>query len=203
MAGAFIPKERLTAFQRWELGAIDGANGERLPADPHAIELGALRAHAHAEGHREGYEAGAAVARAQVEQLRRIVAAAQTELEAIEQRIAGDVLELALEVARQVLRAEVKARREGLLAVVREALASLPQPAGAPQLALNPGDVDAVRAHVGDELQGGGFRIVEDHRIEPGGCRITAPSCEVDATMATRWKRVVAALGSKHGWTDA
>ncbi len=113
------------------------------------------------------------------------------------------MLELALEVARQVLRADVGARREGLLAVVREALATMPQPAGAPQLALNPGDVDTVRAHLGDELQSGGFRIVEDHRIEPGGCRITATSCEVDATMATRWRRVVAALGSEHGWTDA
>jgi flagellar assembly protein FliH len=58
-----------------------------------------------------------------------------------------------------------------------------------------------VRAHVGDEAPGA-WRIVEDHRVEPGGCRVVSPTCEVDATLATRWKRVVEALGRDASWIE-
>ena len=44
--------------------------------------------------------------------------------------------------------------------------------------------------------------VVEDHRIEPGGCRISSPNCEIDATLATRWKRVIAGLGRDASWID-
>jgi flagellar assembly protein FliH len=87
-----------------------------------------------------------------------------------------------------------------LLPVVREAIHALPETAQNPKLILHPSDVDAVRAHIGDELMIGGWRIVEDHLIEPGGCRVSALSCEIDATLATRWKRVIATLGRGDAW---
>jgi flagellar assembly protein FliH len=106
-------------------------------------------------------------------------------------------------VARQILRSDVKARREALLPVVREAMQCLPDQAQRPQLLLNPADVDLVRAGIGDELQLNGLNIVEDHRIEPGGCRISAINCEVDATLPARWRRVLATLGKDVSWSDA
>lgn len=201
MPAAFIPKEKLTAYERWELGAFADPIRPEPAVDP-GPDLDQVRATAAEEGREAGYQAGLALARAEAERLRALADAAERALAESEKRLANEVLDLALEIARQILRTDIRVRRESLLTVVREAIAALPQGVTAPLLALNPGDVDLVRAHVGDELAAGGFRVVEDHRVEPGGLRISAPSCELDATLATRWRRVVAALGKNHDWMD-
>jgi flagellar assembly protein FliH len=216
MTRAFIPKDSLAAFQRFELGAFGGgeaqpvASAESAPhadarsvADDIAAARDAARTEGHAEGLAAGYAAGAAEARREAERLRAIADAAATIAAAAERELAGDVLDLALEVARQILRADARVRRDALLGVVREALGALPQAVNAPALALNPGDVELVRAQIGDELAANGCRIIEDFRIEPGGCRVSSAACEVDATLATRWKRVVATLGKDTAWLDS
>lgn len=199
---AFIPAERLTAVERWEIGSIvevvPAASPQAAPAQERAAE--AERAAAREQGYREGHAAGAAAARVETERLRRVATAASDELRALEAQLAGDVLALALAVARQVVRAEVRVRRDALLAVVREALAQLPHAAGVAQVVLHPDDVAVVRAHLGDELDALGMAIAEDPRIESGGCRLVSPMVEIDATLRTRWRRVVAALGSNDDW---
>ena len=64
-----------------------------------------------------------------------------------------------------------------------------------PQLCLNPGDVDIVRRHLGDELDANHWRISEDPRVDPGGCRVVTADGTIDATLGTRWKRALATLG--------
>ena len=65
---------------------------------------------------------------------------------------------------------------------------------------LNPEDVTLVEAHVGAELQAAGWTVRADPAIERGGCKAEAASGEVDATVATRWQRVMAALGKDLPW---
>ncbi|MFY9316979.1 MAG: FliH/SctL family protein, partial [Burkholderiales bacterium] len=154
------------------------------------------------DGFREGYRAGQAQAAAEAAQLRGVAAQFARSCATLEQDLAGQVLDLALDIARHMLRSDVKARREALLPVVREAIACLPDQVQRPQLQLNPADVEIIRARIGDELQMAGFSIVEDHRVEPGGCRISAASCEVDATLPARWRRVLAAFGRDIAWSD-
>src|SRR5262245_14412808 len=209
MTKAFIPKERLTAYERWELGSLSGVRErEAAPANQTntQAELEAARAAARetarAEGDAAGHSAGAGQMRAEVARLRAAADAYQEGLAKLEEEVAEEVLDLALEVARQVLRADPKVRRDALLTVVREALATLPQGVAQPKLALNPGDCELVRAHIGDEIAAGGLRIVEDFRIEPGGCRVNAASGDIDATLATRWRRVLATLGKDHAWLE-
>jgi len=40
-----------------------------------------------------------------------------------------------------------------------------------------------------------GARIQPDPAIGVGGCRVQAPGAEIDATLSTRWARVLAAIG--------
>jgi flagellar assembly protein FliH len=197
----FIPKEELAGYQRFDLGALSGGRAHGgAAANP--AESQTARETARAEGYVAGYSAGAEQVRAEAARLRTLASAYEQGLAKLEADVAEEVLDLALEVARQVLRADPKLRREGLLAVVREALATLPQGVAQPKLALNPGDAELVRAQIGDEIAAGGLRIVEDFRIEPGGCRVSAPSGDVDATLATRWRRVIATLGKDHAWIE-
>lgn len=153
---------------------------------------------ARAEGYSAGFSTGRADAShsvtAEVEHLKRLAEAlSRARVELIEES-AGALLELAMDIARQVLRAELAAHPESMLAAVREAIDLAGRGAHA-QLMLNPGDVDIVRRHLGDELSANHWRIVEDARIEPGGCRAASADGAIDATLATRWQRVAATLG--------
>jgi flagellar assembly protein FliH len=44
---------------------------------------------------------------------------------------------------------------------------------------------------------------VSDPSVQPGGCRIETPQGEIDATVATRWRRVISTLGvDQPAWTE-
>jgi hypothetical protein len=47
-----------------------------------------------------------------------------------------------------------------------------------------------------------GGTVVEDGAIERGGCKFQTGASEIDATLETRWRRVVASLGRDDGWLD-
>lgn len=149
-------------------------------------------------GHQAGFEAGQARARSEAERL----AAAATQLEqglaALESQVADELLALALELARGVVRQEISARPETLLAVVREAMAQLPHLHTA--IYLNPEDASLVRAYLGDQLTHAGHRIHEDFKLKRGDCILEAGGSQLDATVAMRWRRVLEELGIKSAW---
>jgi len=67
---------------------------------------------------------------------------------------------------------------------------------------LNPLDAAIVEAQLADGLQSGGWRVVADASVAPGGCRIETGSGEIDATLSKRWERVIATLGVEHEWLE-
>jgi flagellar assembly protein FliH len=107
------------------------------------------------------------------------------------------VLDLALEVASQVIRSTITAKNETLLPVIREAITALPLHHGNVMLHLNPTDASMVREQIGEQLAQTGTKIVDDTEITIGGCLIKAGTSEIDATLETRWKRVIEAIGSE------
>ncbi|MEF8709031.1 MAG: FliH/SctL family protein [Candidatus Accumulibacter propinquus] len=46
------------------------------------------------------------------------------------------------------------------------------------------------------------WRIIEDS-TDAGGCRVELGASEVDATLETRWRRVVEAIGISEEWLKA
>src|SRR5262245_35355440 len=149
---------------------------------------------------RAGYQAGSQRAEAEAKRLAALGASFARSLRETEAEVAERVLDVAIELARQVLVSDISLRREALLPVVREALQALPESGGRAQLVVNPADVDLIRARAGEELAQNGWTLVEDHRIQPGGCRVSAANCDVDATLAKRWKRALAAIGKDAPW---
>ncbi len=215
-----IPKERLSAWQRWEMASFDPPPPPPPPQpkapgpldDPALVEqIAAWREEARAEGHAqgyatghaEGYAAGQAAGQQEVEaraaQLADIAHGFGTAVNAIDREVAEPLLGLALDIARQALRQTLSIHPETLLPIVRDLLSNDPL-TGSPRLFLNPEDVALVETHVGAELRTAGWTIRADPAIERGGCKAEAASGEVDATVATRWQRVMAALGKDLPW---
>ena len=179
---------------------------------PTAAELEAIREQARAEGYAEGleegraaghaeaFEAGRVEAAAELQSLRAVAASFSGALAQADETIAADVLDLALHLARSMVRTAFDVRPELIIGIVREAIEYLPvlqQPA---VLALNPDDVDIVRAGLADELDKGGWRVVADPQIARGGCKVDTASNQIDAGAAARWNRLTHALGKNVEW---
>lgn len=155
------------------------------------------------EGREEGYRQGVEAAQAEAQRIAALADNVENALAAIDQSVADEVLALALEVAHQVLHGAVAARPDHLLPVIREAMTALPLHHGHVSLHVNPAEAELVRQHLGEQFLHSGWRIVEDREIEAGGCFIRAGSSEVDATIQTRWKRVLEAIGANpEAWLE-
>jgi flagellar assembly protein FliH len=112
------------------------------------------------------------------------------------------LLQLALDVARQVVAGELAARPERVLDVVNLALKEMAESSREARQLLHPDDAMLVRPHHDQVLDKTRLRIVEDVRMVGGGCLIETPQGELDATLPARWRQVVQVLGSNQNWIE-
>jgi len=192
-----IPKEQVGDAANWELRSLgDSAQVSRQPtglwsererrAFERGREQGALEATRAAQQLRTGH----------LERIGQVIANLQAGLDELAARGGDALLDLSLDVASQVLRREVSVQRDAALPSVREAIALIVDHAAHPRVHLSPQDYALVCAELEPDASYRGCRFVADPAVAPGGCRIETPQGEIDATLATRWRRVIAALGA-------
>ncbi|HQC84855.1 MAG TPA: FliH/SctL family protein, partial [Rhodoferax sp.] len=160
----FIPGEQLGTVTDWSFGAVDQASlrfQAKLKAQAEA-ELRskdeAVRQAGHAEGYAEGFAQGHAQAtlegqrqiadyiatqgEAAANNMAQLFASAQEQLHESQQVMAKGVLELACELARQVLRHELASNPNALQPVIREAMGMLTSDCKAAVVRMNPVDIE-------------------------------------------------------------
>jgi flagellar assembly protein FliH len=199
MSNANIPQEKLTAYQRWELPCFD-ANAPRKPGDlilPTAREIEAIQRQSHDEGYQAGYAEGKHKAQQEAQRLSELANVLEQQ---VDEQVAQALLDLALELAKQMLHQALKTHPELVLNVVREAVESLPHFNQSAHVVLHPSDAALVREHMGEQLAHAGWKIFEDDKISRGGARVATSNSQIDATLETRWKRVVATIGQDSSW---
>lgn len=210
MSSPVIPREKLSAYQRWELHSFesfatdtaDRRHGGDRRQSPAPDETRQLTEQAYQTGLAEGTRRGAQQAAAEVERLRGIVGALQSLKVQNERELAGEVLALALELARQMTRRALKVRPELIVPVVQDALARAVQPALQATITAHPDDALLLREHLGEQLAAGGWTIAEDAHVARGGCTLQSAANQVDASTGTRWRQVLAALGQTGDWLE-
>lgn len=225
-----IPKEQLSAYQRWELASFDapppptpeeilarlekGNQEARLAAYTAGLEEGRAAGFEQGQseglqqglvrGHEQGYAQGLQEGRAQgadeVARFRQIAQLFNTEIAQASENMASEVLDLALNLTKAMLKNALEVRPELVLPVISDAIHHLPTVKQPARLYLHPADAEITRTIMGDELRQSGWTIVEDAHIERGGCKIDTPTNQVDASINTRWQRISAALGKETGW---
>jgi flagellar assembly protein FliH len=179
-----------------ELEAIREAARQQGYAEGHAEGL----ATGHASGHEDGLELGRLEAAAELAHLQELATTFGHAVTEADEAIAADVLELALHLAKNMVRTAFVVRPELILPVVREAVDYLPTLQQPALLILNPEDALIVKGSIGHELEKTGWRIVEDAGVARGGCRIDTASNQIDAQIASRWQRLAHALGRDVEW---
>jgi flagellar assembly protein FliH len=206
-----IPKEQLSAYQRWELGSFDAAPVPKA-ADTalHAERVKQIDARARAEGfaagHREGLDAGRVDAlvetNAQVARIDAILKELTDDLGRFDRHIAQDVVQLGLAVARKLVGETLRIRPEVVRESVEEALRQVSHLRAPVVLVVNPADAPLVRSYLEAAPPTGGWMLREDPLIGVGGCRVETAAGEVDATLQQRWHRITASLGQPLDWVD-
>jgi flagellar assembly protein FliH len=178
------------------------AQAEAPPAIhlPTVAELEYIHDQAHQEGYAAGYEEGTARGRLEALRLSTLAENLEQGLAQLDTAVAEELLALSIEIARLMVRRELAHKPEGIVDIVREALAQLPH--GHALIHLHPDDASLVREYLGEQLAHGGNRIVDDDQVSSGGCRIEASGSQIDATLQTRWRRILQNLGCGEAEAD-
>lgn len=214
----FIPGEEVVDAAQWRFGAVDTAAlalAARVKAQEDAKEQAVAdlaRQEGYAQGLVQGREQALQEAQSQIAAFQAgqgqaaarnfaaLFAAAQTQLGEAQQMMAQGVLELACEIARQVLRQELTVNPDVLTPVIREALELLVADSKSAAVRLNPRDCDVVRAVAELEFPDFALTLRADPRVSPGGCLVEAAGTVVDGSLEKRWTRAVARLGLSSNW---
>jgi flagellar assembly protein FliH len=154
----------------------------------------------HASGYADGLAQGRAEAAQELTHLQELATTFGDAVTRADEAISNDVLELALHLARNMVRTAFEVRPELIIPVVREAVDYLPTLQQPALLILHPEDALIVRSSIGHELEKSGWRIVEDGAVARGGCRVDTASNQIDAQIASRWQRLTHALGKNLDW---
>jgi flagellar assembly protein FliH len=214
--------EEMAALSPWRLPVMDAENAEPSVAvtqgdvqTPRALTVEEIermqqeaREEATREGHRHGYEAGyqdgreqgykdgQAEARADSDQLavqmNALLTALTQPFAELDQRVVQELVALAIAIAKQLIRRELKTEPGEIVAVVREAMGILPASTRQISLHLNPDDALLLRSNLLLDDTAERWKIVEDPLLTRGGCRVSTETSQIDATVEKRLAAVIA-----------
>lgn len=217
----FIPGEEIDAVSRWSFADVDAA-AMLLEQQTRERELNehleSARQQAHADGYAQGFEQGraqtlmgaqkqisdyiAGQGRETAQQFGALVESARAQLEAAEQMAGQAVLELACELARQVLRHEISSNPNALLPVIREALGQLFSDSKAVQIKLHPLDLDVLQDVLHEEYPNLPLTLQPDPNLTRGGCLVESAGTVIDGRLEKRWARAIGRLGQSLNWEE-
>jgi flagellar assembly protein FliH len=201
---------------------IGGMPGQEPPPEPAAAEpappppvpveaqLREARQTAYQEGYRNGLASlesykqtqSAQMAAYMSDQIGMLASDFHQRLESLEQQLAGRVAGVALELARQVVRADLAVQPETVVVVAEEVLSTLLSSARQVVLRLHPDDHALAQAQLAEVLAARGVRVLADANLTRGGCLVESDIAVVDATVEARWDLAAAALGHRAPWND-
>ena len=174
-------------------GLAQGLEEGRTAGHAEGLEQG--RSEGHTQGYAQGLDEGAALAREHAARLDGLAQSCAAALDNLEAEVGQSVIQLAVRIAEQVLRTHIRDYPNHVLDLVREVMQNRPDQGAALRLRLNPDDMDLVRAFLQQLPEPSNYTLSADESITRGGCVAETALGAVDATLETRWHRIIAALG--------
>ena len=217
----FIPREEIDGVSAWHFSSMDGSDTlpvaaavEAEPEPDKALEeaLQEARQQAYADGFAHGHDTGSKEVRDALEAAMRrtieetgvrmgqMLHGMAEQLIAVEQKIGRQILDLACDIARQVVRQELQSNTVHLRAVIGEALEQIVEDGLPATVRMHPDDLALMRGALMETLGENAPDFVADVTITPGGCLLQTPGATVDATIEKRWTRALGNLGMDAPW---
>lgn len=146
------------------------------------------------QGLAEGREAGREEVRQQVERIAGMFYDLAKPFEELDAEVERELLGLAMALARQIVRREIKTEPTQIIGIIREAIAALPVAAREVRVHLHPEDASVVRQHLAPTERERAWTIVEDPVMSRGGCQVTTATSRIDVRLETRLGAILSEL---------
>lgn len=146
------------------------------------------------QGQREGEAAGVARLARQAEQMDLLLSDLARPFTALDEQVTTELLALAVALARQLVRRELRQDPLLVMGVVREALAALPAAARDIRVQVHPEDAAVIRASLAPTAEERVWVLQEDPMMMRGGCQVVSATSRVDARLEQRLGALLAEL---------
>lgn len=150
------------------------------------------------EGKAEGLEQGYAENKHLLqEQVARFIALLETlsePLEQLDEEVEQSLVQLAILIARQIVRRELKLDSGQIVAVVKETVKALPVAHQKITVSLHPDDASLVRAAMSLDADAPAWTLNEDPLLTRGGCLVTTDTSHIDATIENKMAAIIASV---------
>lgn len=177
--------------QKWKMP--DVATGVAAPQGMlTAGGMEKIQKQAYEEGFAQGKQAGLAAAQADVQTLLSGLEPAHKD---VDDSMVQELTELAITIARQLVRRELHVDPGEIIHIVQEAVAQLPTVSQGVIIHLHPEDAAILRettATSGDSEQR--LSIIEDTSMARGDCRVSTDISTIDSSLETRLNAVVSKM---------
>lgn len=200
MTATYLPREQAGAIARHALptmvGPIVGDHRAEVSAPQTAEDLARVRAQAYhrayADGHAKAYADTKQRIEREIAHLGRICEELAAPLAVVDDAVVDSVAELAVMIARHLVRRELKHAPGEVVGVVREAMRQLPLATRRARIHLHPDDYLLVQEALAVRTDTA-WHLEADPLIARGGCVVETESSRIDAQVESR----IAAIASK------
>jgi len=174
-----------------------------------ADSIETLQKKAFEEGYTQGFDKGMQDASAaiseRVKHIDNIARFLQKPLDDLDESVVEQLSQLAISIARKLIRREIKTDPGQIVAVVRETVSALPAGMQNIRVFMNPDDATVLRESMNLAEGEQPWTIVEDPLLSKGGCKVLTDFSEVDASVEARLSGIIARLlgGERQSDRDA
>lgn len=148
------------------------------------------------KGHAEGFESGLAEGQTEIQEaIKRWNTLAEqlvSPIERVDKAAEQQLLNLAVMLAESVLRTEIKANKESLLAALHESVAALPFNTEFAEIHLHPEDIELLQTEYSDDMLAEQKWILKpEANYQRGDVIVATPNSLIDRTVAQRMSQTL------------
>jgi len=206
-AAATMANENVTPF---DLPLMEGmvvteSGSVSTVSVPTAQSLEALQQEAYDEGfalgRAQGLEHGASEIAEKVCNMDALLEALADPFRELDEAVVGSVADLAILIAKHLVRRELKIDPGEIVAVVRDTMQHLPVAARNPRIRMHPEDIEIVESALGLGEESRSWRMQADPLMTRGGCVVETDASRIDASVESRLAAIVSKMfgGEREG----
>ena len=146
------------------------------------------------EGGKKGYDDNLHLLRKQTADLVSLLESLNEPFRDLDETVEQELVKLAIGIASQLVRREIKIDPGQIVAVIREAVNALPVASQKLTLQMHPEDANLVKNSLALDDVSSPWNIIEDPLITRGGCKVKTETSNIDSTIENRLAVIVATV---------
>ncbi len=183
-------------FKSEEKLQAEAAEQQQQAAIPTAEDIEKWHQQAHEEGYQQGLKKAEQEIAEQKRQLSELMNFFEHPLQYLNEEVEQQLNLLAVTLAQQLVRREIRAEPGEIIAVIRESVKILPVNSRKIKICLHPEDAEIVRKTLQlDELdEEQSWKLIEDPMMTRGGCEIKSEQSTINVTLENRLQALAASI---------